>query len=403
MPLYRFMVDVVGDLFRGPARYWAWIALLVALTIALLVALTIQGVFFYVHQLQTGLVVTGMSDQVSWGFYISNFAFFVGIAAAAVLLVVPAYIFDRKDVKQVVLLGEALAVAAVLVAMTFALVDIGRPERFWHAIPYIGIFNFPYSLLAWDILVLGGYLLLNLATAFYVLFKHYRDREPQSKLFFGFVVIAMFWAISIHTVTAFIFSSNPSRSMWHTSLALIIITLSVIRKSTLYQISQGVIDTLALIMTIAMQINLFFVGAELFTDFYNEGAHGASVRYLFFGLEGVGKLQPWIWSALLMNVVALTILMIHPLRRNPKALIIACVLGFLGIWIEKGMGLIVPGFIPTTLGEVFEYFPTGTEFAVGIGIWSLGMLVFTLLAKIIISVELGHLRFNKPEPGRIEG
>jgi len=156
-------------------------------------------------------------------------------------------------------------------------------------------------------------------------------------------------------------------------------------------------------MTIAMQINLFFVGAELFTDFYNEGAHGASVRYLFFGLEGVGKLQPWIWSALLMNVVALTILMIHPLRRNPKALIIACVLGFLGIWIEKGMGLIVPGFIPTTLGEVFEYFPTGTEFAVGIGIWSLGMLVFTLLAKIIISVELGHLRFNKPEPGRIEG
>jgi len=392
----------MGECFRGSKRYWAWIALLVALTC--------QGVFFYAHQLQTGLVVTGMSDQVSWGFYISNFAFFVGIAAAAVLLVVPTYIFDRKDVKQVVLLGEALAVAAVLVAMTFALVDIGHPERFWHAIPYIGIFNFPYSLLAWDIIVLGGYLLLNLATAFYVLFKHYRDREPQSTLFFSFVVIAMFWAISIHSVTAFIFSSNPGRTLWHTSLlaprfiasafasgpALIIITLSLIRKATRYEINQSVIDLLALIMTVALQINLFFVGVELFTDFYNEGAHGASVRYLYFGLEGVGKLQPWIWSALVMNVAALVILMIHPLRRNPKTLTIACVLGFLGICIERGMGLIVPGFIPTTLGEVFEYFPTGTEFAVAIGIWSFGMLVFTLLAKIIINVELGHLRFNKP-------
>ena len=401
MQLFRFMVDAVGELFRGSKRYWAWIALLVALFG--------QGVFLYIHQVQTGLVVTGMSDQVSWGFYISNFAFFVGIAAAAVLLVIPAYIFHRKDVKHVVLLGEGLAVAAVLVAMMFVLVDLGRPERAWHFLPYIGRFNFPNSILAWDVLVLNGYLLLNMAILFFVLFKHYRDREPQSKLYFSFVVLAMFWAISIHTVTAFMFSSNPARPMWHTSLlaprfiasafasgpALIIITLSVIRKSTRYLISQGVIDTLALIMTVAMQINLFFVGAELFTDFYNEGAHGASVRYLFLGLEGVGKLQPWIWAALLMNVIAVLILMIHPLRRNPKALIIACVLGFLGIWIEKGMGLVVPGFIPTTLGEVFEYFPTSVEFGIAIGIWSFGMLVFTLLAKIIIGVELGQLRLNK--------
>lgn len=401
MQLFNFITDAIGELLRGSKRYWAWVALLAALFA--------QGVILYIHQMQTGLVVTGMSDQVSWGFYISNFAFFVGIAAAAVLLVIPAYIFHRKDIKHVVLLGEGLAVAAVLVAMLFVLVDLGRPERAWHFLPYLGKFNFPNSILAWDVLVLNGYLLLNMAILFFVLFKHYRGREPQSKLYFVFVVLTMFWAISIHTVTAFMFSSNPARSMWHTSLlaprfiasafasgpALIIITLSVIHKLTRYQISQGVIDTLALIMTIAMQINLFFVGVELFTDFYNEGAHGASVRYLFLGLEGVGKLRPWIWTALLMNVIAVLILMIHPLRRKPKALITACVLGFLGIWIEKGMGLVVPGFIPTTLGEVFEYFPTSIEFGIAIGIWSFGMLVFTLLAKIIIGVELGQLRFNK--------
>ena len=403
MALPQFFADAIREMLRGPRRYWGWVILLVALFV--------HGVFYYINQMQTGLVVTGMSDQVSWGFYISNFAFFVGIAAAAVLLVIPAYIFHRKDIKHVVLLGEGMAVAAVLVAMLFVLVDLGRPERAWHFIPFIGRFNFPNSILAWDVIVLNGYLLLNAAILAYVLFLHYRDREPQSTVYMVFVVIAMFWAISIHTVTAFMFSSNPSRAMWHTSLlgprfissafasgpALIIITLGVISNITRYRISRTAIDTLALILTIALQISLFFVGVELFTDFYNEGQHGASIRYLFLGLEGLGSLRPWIWAALAMNLIAVTILMIHPLRRNMKWLYVACVLTFLGIWIEKGMGLIVPGFIPTTLGEVFEYSPTVTELSIALGIWSFGMLVFTLLAKLIIAVELGTLRYKKPE------
>ena len=206
------------------------------------------------------------------------------------------------------------------------------------------------------------------------------------------------------------FSSNPSRAMWHTSLlgprfiasafasgpALIILTLGVINTATRYRISKTVIDTLALIMAIALQISLFFVGVELFTDFYNEGQHGASIRYLFLGLEGLGKLRPWIWAALIMNLIAVTILMIHPLRLNAKWLNTACVLTFLGIWIEKGMGLVVPGFIPTTLGEIFEYSPTMTELSIAIGIWALGMLVFTLLAKTIIAVELGEMKYKEP-------
>jgi molybdopterin-containing oxidoreductase family membrane subunit len=401
--IIRFTVDAIRELFRGSRLYAMWVALLLMLFA--------QGVRLYIQQLEVGLVVTGMSDQVSWGLYIANFAFFVGIAAAAVLLVIPAYIFHREDVKQVVLLGEALAVAAVMVSMMFVLVDLGRPERIWHFLPYIGRFNFPDSVLAWDVLVLAGYLLLNMALPCYVLFNHYQDREPQSKVYFVFVVITIFWAISIHTVTAFVFSSNPSRPMWHTSLlaprfiasafasgpALIIITLSLIRKQTGFQVGQSVINMLALIMAFAMQINLFFVGTELFTDFYNEGSHGASARYLFLGLHGASYMQPWIWSGLSMNIVALLILMIHPLRENTRALIAACALCFVGIWIEKGMGMVVPGFIPTPLGEVFEYYPSSTEVGIAIGIWAFGALLFTLLAKIIIGVESGHVR---QKPGR---
>lgn len=398
MTLIRFIIDGVREMFRGPREYWLWL-----LALLLVVA---YGVWQYSRQLVNGLVVTGMSDQVSWGFYIANFAFLVGIAAAAVLLVIPAYIFHRKDIKDVVLVGEGMAVAAVMMAIMFVIADLGRPDRLWHMIPVIGRLNFPVSLLAWDVIVLSGYLVLNLVIPFYLLYNRYRGKEANFRLYFPFVVIAMFWAISIHTVTAFLFSANPARPFWHTALlgprfiasafasgpALIIITLEIVRKVSTYKVSQSVIHTLALIMTVAMQVNLFFVGAELFTDFYNEGAHAASIHYLFLGLGGFDSLQPWIWFALSLNVIALIILMIHPLRRNTLTLNVACVLAFIGIWIEKGMGLVIPGFVPTPLGEIFEYAPTSVELGVAAGIWAFGILVFTLLAKAVIAIEQGKLR-----------
>ena len=197
MGMFRFIFDAIRIMLQGPPRYWAWLSLMMAVLA--------YGIFNYIEQLQTGLVVTGMSDQVSWGFYISNFAFLVGIAAAAVLLVIPAYIFNRKDIKDVVLVGEGIAVAAVVMAMLFVVADLGHPERFWHMIPGIGRLNFPVSLLAWDVVVLSGYLLLNLGIPFYILYSKYSGREPNLRLYFPFVLIAIFWAISIHTVTAFQF------------------------------------------------------------------------------------------------------------------------------------------------------------------------------------------------------
>jgi molybdopterin-containing oxidoreductase family membrane subunit len=397
LPL-RFVADGVREMLHGSPAYWRWLGVLGVLCLV--------GLLAYAGQLRDGLVVTGMSDQVSWGFYIANFAFLVGIAAAAVLLVIPAYLFHRQDVKAVVLLGEGLAVAAVLCAMLFVTVDLGRPERVWHMFPVIGQFNFPTSLLAWDVVVLSGYLALNLGLAAYVHWCHYRGEQPVLSRYFPVVVIAMFWAISIHTVTAFLFSANAGRPLWHTSLlgprfiasafvsgpALIIIVLQLIRRFTAYPVKDSVIDTLALVMTVSLQISLFFVLAELFTDFYNETSHAGSIRYLFFGLAGASALTPWIWSALVMNIVAVTILSINPLRRRRTTLNIACGLAFAGIWIEKGMGLVVPGFIPTPLGEVFEYTPTLQELLVALGIWAFGALVFTLLAKASIAIETGKVR-----------
>jgi molybdopterin-containing oxidoreductase family membrane subunit len=391
-----FLRDGLRHALHGGRAYWAWLALLAALAGV--------GALSWAIQLRDGLVVTGMSDQVSWGFYIANFAFLVGIAAAAVLLVIPAYLFHRQDIKAVVLLGEGLAVAAVVAAMLFVLVDLGRIDRAWHLVPFIGRFNFPASLLAWDVVVLNGYLALNLLIPLYVHYQHWQGREPRPAAYLPWVVLAMFWAISIHTVTAFLFSANAARPYWHTALlgprfiasafvsgpALIILVLQVIRSRTRYPVGPGVISTLALIMTIALQVNLFFVVAELFTDFYNETSHAASVRYLFVGLDGAAALTPWIRTALLLNLIAVAILMINPLRRRMATLNLACVLAIAGIWIEKGMGLVVPGFIPTPLGEVFEYTPSAVELGVSLGIWAFAAMLFTLLAKASIGIELGR-------------
>ena len=407
MDFLRFLVDGARAGLRGGARWWAWLGLLGALCAV--------GAACYGIQLRDGLVVTGMSDQVSWGFYIANFAFLVGIAAAAVLLVVPAYVFHRQDAKRVVLIAEGLAVAAVVGAMLFVLVDLGRIDRAWHLVPVIGRFNFPTSLLAWDVVVLNGYLALNLGVPLYVLYRHWQGQEPDPRRYVPFVVLAMFWAISIHTVTAFLFSANAARPFWHTAMlgprfiasafvsgpALIILVLHAIRRYTDYPVPQGVIRMLAVTMTIALQVSLFFVGAELFTDFYNETAHAASIRYLFLGLEGLSGLRAWIWAALLLNLVAVAILMVNPLRRRTATLNLACVLALVGIWIDKGMGLVVPGFIPTPLGEVFEYTPTAIELGVSLGIWAFAALVFSVLARAGIAVELGKVRRAGTRPAPV--
>jgi molybdopterin-containing oxidoreductase family membrane subunit len=400
----QFIRDGLGAMFTGSRSYFLWLGFLALLVVA--------GAAAYAIQLRHGLVVTGMSDQVSWGLYISNFAFLVGIAAAAVLLVIPAYIFHREDIKSVVLIGEGLAVAAVIGAMTFVIVDLGRPDRLLHMIPGIGRFHWPQSMLAWDVLVLNGYLALNLAIPLYVHFCHYRGREPHFRAYFPFVVLSMFWAISIHTVTAFLFAASSARPFWSIALlaprfiatafvsgpALIIIVLQLLRRNTRYPVPDSVIDTLSLIMAVALQISLFFVAVELFTDFYNEGAHAASVRYLYFGLDGLNALSPFIWTALAMNVAAVIVLSIHPLRQRRMLLNAACVLAFVGIWIEKGMGFVVPGFIPTPLGEVFEYSPTLLEIVLSIGIWALAVLVFTLLAKASIAISLGDVGARSVQP-----
>jgi Ni/Fe-hydrogenase subunit HybB-like protein len=391
-----FLYRCVRIAFVGDWRYYAWTG---ALGIFVLL-----GLNAYCKQYAHGLITTGMSDQVSWGVYISNFTFMVGVAAAAAMVVIPVYIYDNEELHDLVIFGELLAVAAILMCLAFVTVDLGRPDRFWHLIPGIGKFNFPHSMLAWDVIVLNGYLLLNVHICGYLIYCRYCGRRPSKWFYIPFVFIAIVWAISIHTVTAFLYVGLGGRHFWNSAIvgprflasaftagpALIILALQVIRRVTAYRITDKALFTLRGIVQVSMLINVFLLMNEVFKEFYSKSKNISSSTYLFFGLEGHHALVPWIWTAVTFNLIAM-FLLILPITRTLKFLNLACVLAIVGIWIEKGMGLVVPGFIPTPLGEIVEYSPSLNETMICLGIWAFGFLAYTVFLRMSVPILQGNL------------
>ncbi len=398
MHLGPFLKDALVSATTGGRRYHVWMGTLTAVILA--------GAYAYSLQLRHDLSVTGMNDHVSWGLYISNFTFLVGLAAAAMMLVLPAYVFEDVDFGRAVLIAEGVAVSALVMCLLFVVVDIGNPLASWHLMPGIGYLNWPRSLLAWDVIVLNGYLALNLLIPAYILYSRYTGRSPAKKKYLPWMYLAVMWAVSIHLVTAFLLAGLPARPFWNTALlgprflasaftagpAFVIVLLFFINRETRYTIAEGAFGKLAVITTVAAQINLVMLGSELFYKFYSPTHHGINAKYLFFGLDGHNALVPWIWFAIGLSLVATVALMIHPVRRSPRWLVTACILLFVGIWIEKGLGLVIPGFVPSPLGEIVEYTPTLVELGVTAGIWALGLFVLTVLVKVALPIELGEVR-----------
>ncbi|EMI19931.1 polysulfide reductase, NrfD [Rhodopirellula maiorica SM1] len=387
----------------GSLGFYAWMTALTAVALV--------GANAWANQVAAGMIATNMTDHVSWGLYIANFTFCVGLAAGGVMMVIPAYLYDDEEMHKVVIVGEAVAVAAIVMCTLNVLVDLGRPDRFWHLIPGIGRFNWPVSMLTWDVIVLNGYLVINLHIVGYLLYMRYLGRKPNPTWYIPFVFLSIVWAISIHTVTAFLYCGLGGRPFWNTALlaprflasafvsgpAFIILVMRVLRITSGYAASPGPVNTLIQIIRVSMVINLVMLASEMFTLFYTGGAHGVSAEYLFFGLHGHHGLFAWIWTAIAMNLLGTALFFSRAALGRGSVQIIACLLVIVGIWIEKGMGLIIPGFIPSTLHEIVEYTPSLVEWKVTAGIWAFGLLILTVMLRLIANVFTGRLSHSGVE------
>ncbi|RLB81395.1 MAG: menaquinol oxidoreductase [Deltaproteobacteria bacterium] len=374
---------------KGTKRYWSWVVLL----------LIIIGIGFstYLMQLKTGLGITGMSRDVSWGFYIAQFTFLVGVAAGGVMVVLPYYLHHYKAFGRITILGEFLAIASVTMCLLFIIVDLGQPMRALNVIFYAT----PTSVLFWDMIVLNGYLFLNILIGWNVL-EAERNNVPPPKWLKPFTYISIPWAIGIHTVTAYLYCGLPGRGFWLTAIlaprflasafaagpALLIILCLIVRKLTKFDPGKEQIQSLAKIVAYAITINVFFFLCEVFVVFYSRiPEHMDHINYLFYGLHGKGALVPWMWASIVLMVIGIILLIVPTTRRNEAVLIVACIAVFAGTWIDKGLGMISGGFVPNPLHHVTEYAPTGPELVITLGVYGIGFLVLTLLFKMATGVK----------------
>lgn len=395
--IFKFFKSSFLLTVRGSWVYYTWIGFLF-----LLMGL---GLWAYTNQVARGLVTTNMKDSVSWGFYIANFTFLVGVADAAVLLVIPAFVYNWKPIREVFMLAVALAVSAIIMSILFVMVDLGKPFKVWHMIPMIGKLNFPRSILAWDGIFLNLYLIINVLIMAYLLYGAFMGGEYNRKYLFPLILFSLPMGLFVHMITAFLYNGLAARPFWNTSLlmpkflasafcsgpAILVIVLQILKKTSKLEIKEEAFWKIAELMAYAAFLNLLLLGAEFFKEFYSDTHHHLHSHYMYFGLKGHNAIVPYVWLSVFFNVIGFLLLLIPATRRNIITLNMGCLVIYTAVYIEKGVGLLMPGYAPNPLGEVIEYTPNLHEMMLSAGIFAVGFLIFTILVKIAIPMSMGKV------------
>jgi [DsrC]-trisulfide reductase subunit P len=265
----------------------------------------------------------------------------------------------------------------------------------------VWLYPTPNSVLFWDTIVLNGYLFLNLIIGWNVL-EAERNGVHYQKWLKPVIYLSIPWAVSIHTVTAYLYCGLPGRGFWLTAIlaprflasafaagpALLILLCLFIRKTTNFDPGREQIQSLAKIVAYAICLNVFFFLCEVFVVYYSQiPEHMDHITYLFAGLHGHDAYVPWMWSSMGLMTLGI-IIMVNPVtRKNEISLMVGCLVIFFGTWIDKGMGMIAGGFTPNPLHEVSEYIPTIPEIMITLGAYAVGALVLTILFKMAVSVK----------------
>jgi Ni/Fe-hydrogenase subunit HybB-like protein len=386
---------MIEKVLKGNSNYWMWLAFLSAFIGV--------GAICYLRQYLYGMGLTGMGRDLSWGLYISQFTFLVGVAAGGLMLVLPYYIHNYKDFGRITILGEFLAISAIVMCLMFIMADIGQPLRGLNMM----LHPTPNSMLFWDMVVLLGYLGLNVICAWVILTAERKQVKPP-KWVYIFVYLSLPFAVSIHTVTAMLYCGLPGRHFWLSAItaprflasafaagpALIVLACLIMKRVANFDAGKEAINKLTTIIMYAAIINVFFVLLEFFVGYYsNIPGHIYSLQYLFFGLEHHGivynNLVPFMWTSVLLCFGGLGLFAYMKIKDCATDLLvgIGCAMIFFALWLDKGLGFVLGGLVVNPLHEIVEYYPTANEIGITVGIWATGFFLVTVLYKIAVSVE----------------
>ena len=398
----KYIIDE-GLLKGSKAYYIALIGLVLMAAYGLYVWIFVQHAPIFLGSDYGGMFLTGMSDAVAWGLYISFFVYWVGVAAAGIVFGLAAYAFGHKGFKKVAVLGEVQAIAAIVTVLLLIVVDIGRPIRAMILMPQLPNLH---SMLDWDFLVLSGYLVLNLIGFLVTVHYYRRDLPLPAKFTVPFIIIAAPFAIGIHTVTAFISQALTARPIWNNPLlapryvatafaagpATLILALVLAEKYVKgFKVDPDVYKKTMIVVMGALVVGLYFTLSEAHELFWytTEPLKKAQALELFYGYHlPYLAIMLWLWIAL--GVAAVILGLIPKVRNTRTGLLLISILTIIAVVNEKTLTIIVPGYIPDSLGRYIPYYPTPLEYAITLGVHAIGILVYLVLAKAAISAIMRH-------------
>lgn len=357
----------------------------------------LAGLGCWIMQLLNGLSVTGMSDGTSWGLYITNFMFFVGLSAGGLIVASSASIFHIEKYKQVALPAVILSTVCICCAAIFIMVDLGGIAKIWRLLTGP---NFT-SPLIWDVLVITTYLVVNVLYLYFMCSKNKSSRSLSILSRFALPV-----AILVHSVTAWIFGLQNSMEGWYSAImaplfvvsamdsgiALLLLCLMGMKKSGRFSFDDKLIPSLAGLLATIVAIDGFLVACEVLTLAY-PSAGGMNVLSVML----TGATAPFFWVETIVGVAIPFLILVFQKNREKRSLVAlasACVI--IGVFCKRAW-LLISSFaawsIPTTTGLIggageweaaWGYFPTVIEFSIALGVIALGILAFLLVSSKLI-------------------
>ncbi len=374
---------------KAGKKYWAWMCFLMALIV--------MGCVAYGYQMMQGFQVTGMSRDISWGLYIGHLTFFVGVAAGGVMIVLPYYFHDVKVYGRITVVGEFLAIAALIMALLFVVVDVGAPFKILN----VWLYWTPRSMLCWDSVVIPTYLLLNIVVGYQVLQAENKGLHYK-KWVKVLAMISVPVAFSIHIVTAFLYSGLPSRhyflsavlpakflaGAFATGPALIILICLLLNRLIGFDAGEKALRTLSTTAIYAFIVLLIMTAGEFFTAYYsNVPAHKVALTYLFFGLHGHNQFVPFMVVFWIATLLALLLMLPTKFRYQRGTMALGSAAIFIALYIEKGLTFVIGGLSENPFGHIVSYVPGFAEILVIVGVYAIGIFILSILLKLIVTVK----------------